>query len=394
MTNSNARREIGIAIIGMGWMGGVHARAFSQLSRMDDINLVPRLVFCSDENTERLQWARDTLSFRHASTDWRDALSHKEVEVVCIAAPTYLHAEMVEAAARAGKHIYCEKPVGRNLADTRRAADAVRTAGVLSCAGYNYRHLPVVQHCHQLFVQGRLGAVEQFNAQFLSMYGANPLSPLSWRFINDYAGSGAVADILSHAIDMSIFFAGAIKRVVANKKTFITERPLPSAEAQSHYATATADAPRGKVENEDYVAALVEYENGATGQLQASRMARGPKSQMGFALYGEKGSAAWDFERMNELELYLPDADDTARDGFIRLLGGGSHHGHSRINPGDGNGIGYEDTKLLEAVAFLQDIAAGSQQQSGMEQALQVAQVADAVLRSCVSDAWETVETA
>lgn len=385
------KREIGIAVIGMGWMGSVHARAFSQLSRMADINLTPRLVFCSDEDEARLQWAMDTLHFQHASVNWRDALRHKQVEVVCIAAPTFLHADMIEEAAGAGKHVYCEKPFGRNLADTRRAASALRAAGVLSCAGYNYRHLPVVQYCHQLLQGGRFGAVEQFNAQFLSMYGANPLSPLSWRFINARAGSGAVADILSHAIDMAHFFAGAIKRVVADKKTFIRERPLPSAQSQSHYATAAADAPRGKVENEDYAAALVEYENGAVGQIQASRAARGPKSQMGFALYGARGSAAWDFERMNELQVYLPDENDAARDGFVRLLGGGAHYGHSRINPGDGNGIGYEDTKLLEAAAFLRDIAAGSQRQSGAAQALQTAQVCDAVLRSCESGSWEEV---
>ena len=387
---ADTRRKIGIAVIGMGWMGGVHARAFSQLSRLDDINLTPQLVFCADENAGRLQWAKETLNFRHGDSDWRIALTHPDVDVVCITAPTHLHAEMVEAAAGAGKHIYCEKPVGRNLEETQRAAQAVRDAGVLSCTGYNYRHLPVVRYCHQLLTAGRLGEVEQFNAQFLSMYGANLLSPLSWRFINAKAGSGAIADILSHAIDIALFFNGGVKRVVADKKTFITERPLADA-AQSHYTTAAADAPRGKVENEDYVGVLVDYENGAVGQLQASRAARGPKSQMGFALYGEQGSAVWDFERMNELQLYLPDADDAARDGFTRLLGGSAHPGHARINPGDGNGIGYEDTKLLEAAAFLQDIAAGSQQQSGMEQALQAAQVADAVLRSCASGAWETV---
>ena len=297
----------------------------------------------------------------------------------------------VEAAARAGKHIYCEKPVGRGLADTRRAVTAVAAAGVLSSTGYNYRHLPVVRYCRQLLQEGRLGAIEQINAHFLSMYGANPLSPLSWRFQNARAGSGVVADILSHAIDIAQSFAGPVKRVTANAKTFITERPLPTAGAQSHYATAAADAPMGPVENEDYIGVLAEYENGAVGQLQASRVARGPKSKMGFALYGEKGSASWDFERMNELQLYLPAAGDPTRDGFTRLLGGAVHPGHSRINPGDGNGIGYEDTKLLEAAALLRDIAAGKQDTDGMTQALRVAEVNAAILRACASGQWETV---
>ena len=386
-----ANRDIGVAILGMGWMGGVHARAFSSLSRLDDLPLTPKLIFCADDNAERLQWAQRVFGFTKAGDDWRQALTLPEVNLICITAPTEFHAEMVEAAARAGKHIYCEKPVGRGLADTRRAATAVAAAGVLSSTGYNYRHLPVVRYCRQLLQEGRLGAIEQINAHFLSMYGANPLSPLSWRFQNARAGSGVVADILSHAIDIAQSFAGPVKRVTANAKTFITERPLPTAGAQSHYATAAADAPMGPVENEDYIGVLAEYENGAVGQLQASRVARGPKSQMGFALYGEKGSASWDFERMNELQIYLPAAGDPTRDGFTRLLGGAVHPGHSRINPGDGNGIGYEDTKLLEAAALLRDIAAGKQDTDGMTQALRVAEVNAAVLRACASGQWETV---
>ena len=386
-----AKKSLGIAVVGMGWMGGVHSRAFSQLSRMDDIPLVPRLVFCADDNKAQLQRAKDAFGFSVASKNWRDALTMDEVEVVCIAAPTQLHAEIAEAAAAAGKHVYCEKPVGRSVDDTRRVAQATSAAGVLSACGYNYRHFPVVQYCKRLQDDNRFGAVEQFNARFLSMYGANPLSPLSWRFVNATAGGGAIVDILSHAVDMAHFFAGCVRRVSAVRKTFITERPLPSSNAASHYATAAADAPKGKVENEDYVAVLAEYESGAVGQLQASRVARGPKSEMGFALYGEKGSAAWDFERMNELQLYLPDDNDAARDGFVRILGGSVHPGQARINPGDGNGIGYEDSKLLEAVAFLQDIAVGKQAQSGAQQALRVAEVNDAVLRSCESRRWEEV---
>lgn len=386
-----ATRSLGVAVLGMGWMGGVHARSFSQLSRLADLPVTPRLEFCADENEQHLKHAQAVFGFARAGSDWRQALTLAEVDIICITAPTHLHAEMISAAAAAGKHIYCEKPAGRNVDETRAAAAAVAAAGVLSSCGYNYRHFPVVQYCKQLQNDGRFGAIEQLNARFLSMYGANPLSPLSWRFINATAGSGAVCDILSHAVDMAHFFAGGICRVAAASKTFIGERPLPSSAAGSHYALGTADSPKGKVENEDYVAVLVEYENGGVGQLQASRVARGPKSEMGFALYGEKGSAAWDFERMNELQLYLPDGNDSARDGFTRLLGGAGHPGQARINPGDGNGIGYEDSKLLEAVAFLRDIAAGEQTLGGMQQALQVARVNDAVLRSCQSGGWETV---
>lgn len=384
-------KSVGIAVVGMGWMGSVHARAFSQLSRMAEVGVAPRLVFCADNDAERVAWAMRVFGFAHGGSDWRAGVAMDEVDVVCVAAPTALHAEVVEAAAAAGKHVYCEKPVGRNLAETRRAVEAVAAAGVLSCCGYNYRHLPVVQYCRRLLDEGRFGAVEHINARFLSMYGANALSPLSWRFLNAEAGSGVVADILSHAVDMAHFFAGPIARVMAVSKVFIGERPLPDSVAGSHYAVGAADAPKGRVENEDYVGVLVEYAGGAVGQLQASRVARGPKSEMGFAFYGERGSATWDFERMNELQLYLPDENDVARDGFVRILGGAAHFGQSLINPGDGNGVGYEDTKLLEAMAFLRNVAAGAEAESGMVQALRVASVNDAVLRSCRSGGWERV---
>ena len=255
--------------------------------------------------------------------------------------------------------MYCEKPVGRSAAETARAALAVRNAGVLSAAGYNYRHFPMARYCKQLLEEGKFGKVEQFNARFLSMYGGDPLSRLSWRFQNEFSGSGAVGDILSHAADMGHFLAGPIRRVSAMRKTFIAERPLAKP-GGDHFALGDKNDPKGAVENEDYVAAMAEFEGGARGVLEASRVARGPKCAMNFEVYGERGSAKWDFERMNELQLYLPDGDPS-REGYARLLGGVAHPGHAQINPGDGIGVGYEDSKTLEAFYFMQDIAAGRQ---------------------------------
>ena len=382
-------KTIGIAVIGMGWMGCAHARSFAAASRFPDAPLRARLAICADENPSRAAWARDTFGFAACSDDWREAVASTDADVVCIAAPTFLHADMVEAAAAAGKHVYCEKPVGRSAAETARAALAVRNAGVLSAAGYNYRHFPMARYCKQLLEEGKFGKVEQFNARFLSMYGGDPLSRLSWRFQNEFSGSGAVGDILSHAADMGHFLAGPIRRVSAMRKTFIAERPLAKS-GGDHFALGDKNDPKGAVENEDYVAAMAEFEGGARGVLEASRVARGPKCAMNFEVYGERGSAKWDFERMNELQLYLPDGDPS-REGYARLLGGVAHPGHAQINPGDGIGVGYEDSKTLEAFYFMQDIAAGRQKQGGMEQALAAAKVNDAVLRSCESGGWETV---
>lgn len=384
-------KTVGVGVIGMGWMGEVHARAYAAVAvRFPDLPVRARLVACSDEVAARAQRAQTLLGFASAETDWRRVIENPEVEAVSVTAPTFLHLEMMEAAAAAGKHIYCEKPAGRNADETACAYAAATAAGVVSTVGYNYRYFPMVRHCRQLLDDGKLGAVEQFNGRFFSMYGGNPLSRLSWRFQNKTAGSGAVGDILGHAIDTAHYLVGDIRRVCANRRTFIKERPLPEPGEGTHFSLGSPDSPKGAVDNEDYVAALAEFANGAVGALEASRVARGPKCEMSFEVYGQQGSARWDFERMNELELYLPDTD---HDGWTRLLAGSAYPEHGRFNPGDGIGLGYEDSKVIEAAEFLRAIAVGGKEvtMNGLAQALAAARVGEAVLRSCDSGRWEEV---
>lgn len=382
-------KTIGIGIIGMGWMGSAHARAYSAIPfRYPDCPARARLVFCSDEVAARANAARDMFGFDGVEADWRRVVNHSEVDAISITAPTHLHLEIIEAAAAAGKHVYCEKPVGLGDVETARAEVVARAANVVSTVGYNYRYFPMMQHCRNLLDSGKFGAIEQFNGRFLSMYGGNPLGRLTWRFQNKTAGSGAVGDILSHAIDTAHYLAGSIRRVSAHRRTFIEERPLPSADG-THFSLGAASDPKGAVDNEDYVAALAEFDSGAAGVLESSRTARGPKCEMGFEMYGEHGSARWNFERMNELELYLSDAE---QDGYTRILASESHPDHGRFNPGEGIGLGYEDSKVIEAAAFLRDIVAGKQKLSGLAQALAVARVGAAILRSCDSGSWEEVE--
>ena len=384
-----AAKTLGVGVVGLGWMGVAHARAWREAPlRFPETGISINLVACSDVDLARAESLRAAYGFGRATADWRDLLSDDSIDVVSITTPNYLHCEMVAAAAAAGKHIYCEKPVGRDADETARACAAALAAGVLSLVGYNYRRAPLVRHCRDLIDAGQLGAIEQCNSRFLSMYGADPLGVLSWRFSRAQAGAGATGDVLTHAADTAMFLAGPIRRVCAQTRTFIKRRPLPRADG-SHFARGGAGDPDGEVDNDDYAGALVEYENGAVGALEGSRVARGPKCEMAFEIYGQKGSARWNFERMNELELYLPAA---ARcDGFTRVVAGTAHEGHARINPGDGVGIGYEDLKTLEVGEFLGDLARGSQRVTGLEMALQTARVAAAVLASAQSGGWETV---
>ena len=384
-------RELGIGVIGMGWMGQVHARSYSLArQRFPEGGVSARLVICSDNVGRRANDARELFGFEAATTRWQDVVEHPAVQIVNIATPNNLHLEIVEAAAAARKHIFCEKPVGRGPQETARIEAIARKAGVLSFVGFNYRWAPLVIHAKQLIGEGALGELTQYRGRFFSMYGSDPLGLLSWRFDREVAGYGVLGDIMAHVTDMALFLGGGVKRLVSNAHTFIAERPLPIPGKGTHYSRGAPGDPKGPVTNEDYVGALLEFENGARGTVGASRSIFGPKNQMAFELNGTRGAINWDFERMNELQLYLPDADG-GHDGYMRLVGGDQYPHHGNFNPGEGSGLGYEDMKVIEAYNFLQSVAEARQRAPGLAEALAVAEVHAAMIRSWDSGAWEDV---
>ena len=384
-------QEIGIGVIGMGWMGQVHSRSYLQVPlRFPDIDAHPRLVICSDNVKERAESAQKVLGFVEYTTDWHQVVHHPDVDVINIATPNNLHLEIVKAAASAGKHIMCEKPVGRYPEETAKIAAEARAAGILTFVGFNYRWVPLIQHLRNLLDQNKLGELTNFYGRFFSMYGSNPLGLMSWRFDKEVAGLGAMGDIMAHTVDMALFLAGPITRVSSTSHTYITERPLPQPGKGTHYSVGKPEDPTGQVTNEDYAAAMVEFENGARGTLEVSRTVVGPKNQFMFEVYGTNGAAKWDFERMNELQLYLPDVE-RINDGFTRLVGGEQYPFHGRFVPGEGSGLGYEDLKVIEVAQFVQGVAAGEATSPTFEDVLRVAEVHAAMIRSWGSGQWEDV---
>lgn len=394
MTNgSTGKQEIGIGVIGMGWMGTVHSRSYRLLNdRFHDNTVRARLVICADNVAHRAEEARESLGFAEATTVWQDVIAHPDVQVVNIAAPNFLHKEMVQAATDAGKHIFCEKPVGRTPQETAEIEGLASQAGVMSFVGFNYRWAPMVQHCKNLIDSGKFGTLTHYRGRFFTMYGSNPYGMLTWRFKKAQAGLGVLGDIMSHVVDMAHMLAGPIKRLVSNRHTFIPERPVPVPGQGTHFSVGKPEDPTGPVENEDYVGTLVEFENGVQGSFEVCRAIFGPKCEMSFEVNGRAGGAKWNFERMNELELYLPDADGL-HDGYTTLLGGSNYPFHGYFNPGDGIGLGYEDLKVLEAYNFLMSIAEGRQRAPSFADALRLAEVQEAMIRSWKSNTWEDVTT-
>lgn len=387
------RRKIGVAVIGMGWMGQVHSRAWlGAPQRFPDLAIDVELAVCADASEELAARGAATHGFGRHTVDWHDVLADSKVDVVSVTTPNNLHADICCAAAAAGKHVWCEKPVGRNAAEAARVASAAARAGIVSMSGFNYHWAPMVQHVRELLANGELGEVELFRGRFYSMYAHDRLGLYGWRFQQDLAGSGAVGDLLSHVSEMAISLVGPLVSVCAHKAVFVPERPLPKPGAVSHYARGAAGDPTAKVENEDYVGVLAKFANGARGSLEGWRTACGPKSDMGFELYCTNGSVKWSLESLNELQVYLH--GHGALDGYTRVLAGERHPDQARFVPGDGNSIGYEDTKIIEVAKLLSMMVAGEDGPSGLQQASCVAQVGAAVLRACESGQWEAVEPA
>ena len=384
-------QEIGIGVIGMGWMGTAHSRSYRLVNdRFHDSGVRARLVICADDVAHRAEEARSSLGFAESTTDWHEVVAHPDVQVVNIAAPNFLHKEMVEAVTAAGKHVFCEKPVGRGPQETAAIERMAREAGVMSFVGFNYRWAPMVQHCKNLIDAGKIGGLTHYRGRFFTMYGSNPYGMLTWRFKREQAGLGVLGDIMSHTVDMAHMLVGPIRRLVSNRHVFIRERPLPVPGQGTHFSVGKEGDPTGEVENEDYVGTLVEFENGVQGSFETCRAIFGPKCEMSFEVNGTAGAAKWNFERMNELELYLPGADGM-HDGYTTLLGGPAYPSHGRFNPGDGIGLGYEDLKVLEAHNFLMSIAEGEQRAPSFADALRLAAVQEAMTRSWESGAWEDV---
>lgn len=381
---------IGIGVIGMGWMGEAHSRAYRQISdRFADHDLEPRLVMCSDALEERASASQKRFGFEHSTTHWREVVEHPSIDVINIAAPNGLHLEMVEAAAQAGKHIFCEKPVGKDPAETAACEKAAREAGVITFVGYNYRWAPMVQYVRELIEHNKLGDLLYYRGRFFSCYASNPYGVLSWRFLAEN-GLGVLGDLMSHVIDMAHMLAGPVQETIGQRETFIRERPVVTPGEGTHFSVGSADSPMDDVTNEDYVSALVSFKNGIRGSLEGCRVFDGPKCEMAFELIGTDGAVRWNFERMNELDVQYRNAND-ADAGYSTVFGSPAHPYHGRINPGPGIGLGYEDLKTIEAFEFLQAIRTGQQSPPGFADALTVADVQTAIVRSWETKSWQEV---
>ena len=378
--------ELRVGIVGLGWMGRVHARAYLRLRQHYlDAPLRPVLVAVSDTaEDDRLASAVDAFGFESVHTDWRELVARDDLDAVSVTGPNYLHRDVAVAAARAGKHVWVEKPAGRDAAETQQIRDAVHAAGVQSAVGFNYRNAPAVDVARALVADGRLGRVTSVAVRMLADYAAHPDGALSWRFQKAWAGSGVLGDLVSHGVDLARHVVGEIDALVADTATVVTQRPRAE-ESASHFSRG-GGGPLGPVENEDYAAALLRFVGGARGTLEASRTAVGEQCSYGIEVRGDRGALAWDFRRMGELRVCL-DSDYADAAWSTRFVAPGDGE-LGRFQPGPGIAMGYDDLKVIEAERLVRSIATGSPLGATVEDALAAARLVDAMQASVVSGGW------
>ena len=382
-------KPLGVAVLGLGWMGQVHSRAMLRMpSLFPHRSFDPKLVVCADTEEERRARAVSDFGFERAVEDWREAVEAEDVDVVWVTAPNMLHVPMIEAAAKAGKAVFSEKPIGGKPEQTVAAYTAAQAAGVRTAVGYNYLWAPLVLHAKELISSGALGEITHYRGRFLSMYGSDEMGLLTWRFILDQGGYGATSDILSHSISLAQFLVGDITEVVGMKNTTIPERPLPTG-AASHYGRGKPEDPKGTVENEDFASMLCSFSNGATGTFESSRTMVGPESQNAFEVYGTKGALAWNLEKMNELQFYRLTEDPSS--GYTTIYGGDRFPFHGAFAPGQANAIGLEDLMAIEDYSFLEALATGGDFSPSFREAVDVVSVQQALINSWDSRSWESV---
>ena len=385
------RSDIGIGLIGTGFMGRCHAIAFRTAAAVFPLTIVPRMEAVADVNLAAAQEVARRFGFARATADWRDLLDDPAVGVIAITAPNVLHKEMALAALAAGKHVYCEKPMALSLADAREMAAAAKASSAVHMVGYNYLANPAVIFARKLIDEDVLGEIVHFRCINDEDYMADPSVPYSWRCRRDAAGSGTLADLGGHAVSLALHLAGPISSVSAKLSTVIAARPVldgQSLDRSGPPSVAADGAPTAAVENEDQAVALLQFANGALGSLSSSRVAWGRKNYLAFEINGTKGTLCFDQERLNELRLFEAGAIGDDRNGFRTVPMGPEHEPYGAFLPAKGHQIGFNDKKAIEVARLMQAIAGDIHPYPSFDDGLAIEAVIEAIERSAAEGRW------
>jgi len=373
-----------VAIIGTKFMGKAHSNAWANAPRFFDMNIKPVMKVACARSVESARALADKWGWEDIETDWRKVVERDDVDIVDISVPTHLHYPIAIAAAKAGKHIFCEKPFAMNTIEAQEMLDEAQKAGVVHYLNHNYRRCPAVMLAKKLIDEGALGTIFHWRGAYLQDWIVDPNFPLTWHLQKDYAGGGVFFDLGTHSIDLSRFLIGEVKSVMAMLTNFITERPLPGAGAATFTAGEGAASEMGTVTVDDAAFMIAELEGGILGSYEVSRFSPGRKNYNYFEIYGSKGSLVFNLERMNELQLFVRDDPDYAQ-GFKTILVTEGVHPYVSAWWPPGHTIGYEHEFHHAVVDFMNAIDTGTMIEPNFRDGLIEMQVIEAGLKSSES---------
>ena len=373
MSNEPIQRPLGVAMIGYAFMGKAHSNAWRNVASYFDVPALEQKVLVG-RDADAVSEAAAKYGWKETATDWRSVLDRDDIHIVDICAPGWMHAEIAIAALEAGKHVLLEKPLANTLAEAEAitaAARAARAKGVQSMVGFNYRRVPALALAKELVSEGRLGAIRQVRAAYLQDWLADESAPMTWRLKKETAGSGALGDIASHAIDQVRFLLGdQVTEVSGRLQTFVDQRP-----GAEGLEDVTVD---------DAAWATLTLASGAIASVEASRVATGRKNSLQIEIYGDKGALRFDLENLNELQFL--DATAPAREqGFRRIVVTEPEHPYLDAWWPQGHIIGWEHTFTHEIRDLLLAIDGGTEPSPSFEDGLEVQRILAAVEESAAA---------
>jgi predicted dehydrogenase len=398
-------KTINVGLLGSGFMGRTHANAYNQVNHFFDLECRPVLKACYGraQNIDKLKHFQKTWGFESIETDWKKLIERDDIDLIDVAAPNFLHHDMVIAAAEAGKIIVCEKPLAMNLREAQEMADAVKKAGVANMVMFNYRRVPAVSLFHQIVEEGRIGRPFHYRAVYNQDYTISQKVPLGgalWRLDASVAGSGVTGDLLAHSIDTAEWINGPIKKVTAYTEIFVKER--------RHAETGKME----KVTIDDACMFLAVFENGSIGTFESSRYARGRKNYNSMELNGERGAAYFNLEEPEYLQFFRyadpPSAGTAGAEttdsaaagkkvedhltGWQRILVTNGEHPYMDKDWLPGTTIGYEHTFINAVADFFKSIEEKTPFQPDIFSALRTQRVCDAVIKSAGEGRWIDID--
>ena len=368
--------DIGIGIVGGGYMGKAHSVAMQAVGAVFNTTLRPRMEMICASSPETAKKYRKAFGFARATDSWEVLVNDPKVDAIVIASPQTTHRQIAQAAFALGKPVFCEKPLGASLEDSRAMVEAAEESGVVNMVGFNYIRTPASQLARQLVASGEIGEVTYFRGEHTEDFYADPKAPATWR--TSGTANGTMGDLAPHMINGALALVGPIASLIAEVETVHSSRPGKKGSEP--------------VTNDDQAQLMCRFENGAMGHLFFSRIATGRKMGYVYEITGTKGAIRFDQEDQNALWVYKMD-DPAAQQGFKKILTGPAHPDYKPFCQGPGHGTGYQDQIIIEARDFLSAIETRKPVWPTFRDGMEVNKIVAAALRSSDEKTWVSVDT-